>query len=163
MLLSNLEKQLSELRHVNNSIMTDHKKLETSSREATGKVDTLKAQISELTNLLKSKDSTNSSTKQRIQSVESELEQSRIRYEQAQKDRDTWKAKSLAGQSGEEEGFRTLALCTACKVEFKNTALKTCGHLFCRGCVDLRIANRERRCPNCAKAFDKTDVMAVHM
>lgn len=105
-LLSNLEKQLSDMRQANTSIMTENKKMESTSREATSKLDSLKNQVTELTNMLKTKDSNNSNTKQRIQAVEQELEQLRVRYEQAQKDRDTWKAKSLSNQSGEEEMLR---------------------------------------------------------
>ncbi|PSS22448.1 hypothetical protein M430DRAFT_98742 [Amorphotheca resinae ATCC 22711] len=162
-LLSNLEKQLSDMRQSNTTVMTENKKLETTTREATSKCETLKNQVAELTNLLKSKDASYSSNKQRIQSMEQELEQLRARYEQTQKDRDTWKAKSLSNQSGEEEMLRTLALCTICRKDFKNTILKTCGHLFCNNCVEDRIANRMRKCPNCAKAFDKMDVMTAHM
>jgi len=123
----------------------------------------MKQQVAELTDLLKSKDSNHLGTKQRIQSIELELEQLRIKYEQAQKERDTWKQKSLSNQSGEEEMLRTLALCTICRKDFKNTILKTCGHLFCNNCVEDRITNRMRKCPNCAKAFDKMDVMTAHM
>ncbi|TAQ85887.1 hypothetical protein B7494_g5799 [Chlorociboria aeruginascens] len=108
-LLSNLEKQLSDLRQANFSIVADHKKLQVTSAEATSKAETLKGQVMELTNMLKSKDSANSSTKQRINSVETELEQLRVRYDQAVKDRDTWKAKSLSNQSGEEEMLRRYA------------------------------------------------------
>ncbi|EDN97766.1 hypothetical protein SS1G_12620 [Sclerotinia sclerotiorum 1980 UF-70] len=162
-LLSNMEKQLSDMRQSNTSIMAENKKLEASSREATSKCEILKNQAAELTNLLKSKDSANSGTKQKIHAVELENEQLRVRCEQAQKDRDTWKQKSLSNQSGEEEMLRTLALCTVCRANFKNTVLKTCGHLFCNQCVDDRIANRMRKCPNCAKPFDKFDVMTAHM
>jgi len=162
-LLSNLEKQLGELRQSNTSIMTDNKKIETASREANSKVDTLRNQVAELTTLLRSKDAANLGTKQRIQQVEIELEQLRVRLEQTQKDRDTWKTKSLSNQSGEEAMLRALALCTICRKEFKNTVLKTCGHVFCKACVDDRIANRMRKCPNCSRAFDKMDVMTIHM
>ncbi|TVY60834.1 E3 ubiquitin-protein ligase BRE1 [Lachnellula suecica] len=161
--LSNLEKQLSDMRQSNTTITTENKKMEATSREATSKADTLKNQVAELTNLLKSKDSNNLATKQRIHAVETELEQLRVKYERAEKDRDTWKTKSLSNQSGEEEMLRTLALCTICRKDFKNTALKTCGHVFCNNCVDDRISNRMRKCPNCAKAFDKMDVLTVHM
>lgn len=123
-LLSNLEKQLSDTRQSNTSIMIDNKKLESSSREAACKVETLKNQVAELTNLLRSKDSANSSTKQRIQSVEIELEQLRIRHEQAQKDRDTWKAKSLSNQSGEEEMLRVGPFSMTCKATL--THLDSC-------------------------------------
>ena len=114
-LLSNLEKQLSETRQSNTLIMTDNKKLESSSREAISKAETLRNQVAELTNLLKSKDSGNANTKQRMLSIETELEQLRVRYEQAQKDRDTWKTKSLSNQSGEEEMLRVGPFSTTCE------------------------------------------------
>lgn len=105
-LLSNLEKQLADMRQANTTIAAENKKMESTSREATSKAETMKNQVTELTNMLKSKDANNSSTKQRIQAVEIELEQLRVKYEQAQKDRDSWKAKSLSNQSGEEEMLR---------------------------------------------------------
>lgn len=58
--------------------------------------------------------------------------------------------------------MQTFALCTICRNNFKNAALKTCGHLFCNQCVDDRISNRMRKCPTCSRAFDKMDVMPVH-
>jgi E3 ubiquitin-protein ligase BRE1 len=105
-LLGNLEKQLSDMRQANTSIMTENKKMEATTREATGKAEALKNQVAELTNQLKAKDLNNSNTKQKIQALELELEQLRVKYEQAQKDRDTWKTKSLSNQSGEEEMLR---------------------------------------------------------
>ncbi|KAI0883371.1 uncharacterized protein GGS22DRAFT_166801 [Annulohypoxylon maeteangense] len=54
-----------------------------------------------------------------------------------------------------------MATCSICKKDFKNTVLRTCGHIFCRGCIDDRIANRMRKCPACSKAFDKSDAMVV--
>ena len=105
-LLSNLEKQLSDMKQSNTSIVLENKKMESLSREATSKAETLKSQVADLTNMLKSKDTGNASTKQRILAIESEVEQLRVRYEQAQKDRDSWKTKSLSNQSGEEEMLR---------------------------------------------------------
>ncbi|RDW78399.1 hypothetical protein BP5796_06251 [Coleophoma crateriformis] len=162
-LLSNLEKQLVDMKQAYIATAADNKKLLSSSAEAIGKADMLKNSVEEIKNQMKAKDAANASTKQRIQAVELELEQIKVRLEQAQKERDTWKAKSLSNQSGEEEMLRTLALCTICRKDFKNTVLKTCGHLFCNSCVDDRISNRMRKCPNCAKSFDKMDVMTVHM
>jgi E3 ubiquitin-protein ligase BRE1 len=105
-LLSNLEKQLSDIKQANTSIMNEHKKMESTTREATSKAETLKNQVAELTNLIKAKDANNINTKQRIQAVEVELEQLRVKHEQTQKERDTWKTKSLSNQSGEEEMLR---------------------------------------------------------
>lgn len=109
-LLSNLEKQLSDMKQSNTSIMTDNKKMESTSREATSKADSLGKQVTELTNLLKSKDANNLNTKQRIQAAELDLERLQVKYDQVQKDRDHWKTKSLSNQSGEEEMLRVCYL-----------------------------------------------------
>lgn len=53
-------------------------------------------------------------------------------------------------------------ICSICNENFKNTVLKTCGHLFCSKCVESRLTNRMRKCPNCSRAFDRMDVMPVH-
>jgi E3 ubiquitin-protein ligase BRE1 len=45
----------------------------------------------------------------------------------------------------------------------KDTALKTCGHVFCMECVDDRMRNRMRKCPHCNKPFDKMDVLTLHI
>lgn len=52
--------------------------------------------------------------------------------------------------------------CQICKSEMKDTVIKTCGHLFCSNCVQDRLTNRARKCPNCAKAFGTNDIMRVH-
>lgn len=105
-IVTGLEKQHSDLRQSNASIMSDHKKLQAFSAESTSKLESLKTRVSELVNMLKSKDATASSAKQRACSLETELERLRTRYDQAQKERDSWKAKSLSKQSGEEEMLR---------------------------------------------------------
>lgn len=109
-LLTALEKQLSELRQANNAIATKNKLLESSASEAMSKLENLKTQVSELTNMVKSKDATCSSAKQHVRSLETDLEQLRARHEQVQKEKETWKAKSLSNQSGEEEMLRVSLL-----------------------------------------------------
>ncbi|KAI9746325.1 MAG: E3 ubiquitin-protein ligase bre1 [Claussenomyces sp. TS43310] len=162
-LLTSLEKQLSDLRQANSTISAKNKSLESSASDAGFKLETLRTQVNELTSMIKTKDAVCSSAKQHVRSLETDFEQLRARYDQIQKEKETWKAKSLSNQSGEEEMLRTLALCTVCRKEFKNTVLKSCGHLFCRECVDDRLTNRMRKCPICAKSFDRTDVLTVHM
>ena len=54
-----------------------------------------------------------------------------------------------------------IATCSVCRKEFKNTVLRTCGHLFCRGCIDARLGNRARKCPNCNRAFGTGDCLHV--
>lgn len=118
-IVTGLEKQLSDVRQLYNSTVSDHKKLQLSSSESASKLEGLRAQVSELTNMLKSKDTALSTTKQRVQSVETELEQFRTRFEQSEKEKETWKAKSLSNQSGEEEMLRVSLLVTTV-LEFTN-------------------------------------------
>lgn len=106
MLLTNLEKQVSDLQQTNTSLASENKKVESSSSEAITKHDLLKKQVSELSDMLKSKDSSSNAAKKHTHSVEIEVEQLKLRYEQVQKERDSWKAKSMGNQSGEEEMLR---------------------------------------------------------
>lgn len=56
-----------------------------------------------------------------------------------------------------------MVLCNICRNNFKNTILKTCGHIFCQGCVESRLSSRLRKCPTCSLAFGQTDVMPAHL
>ncbi|KAL6869454.1 E3 ubiquitin-protein ligase bre1 [Amphichorda felina] len=162
-LLSNLEKQVSDLKQANALLVTESKRMETSSLEAARRVDSLNKQIGELTNLVKSKDAASAVVRERNTMQETEVEKLKVRLDSMQKDRDNWKSKALSNSSEEEEMLRTFALCTICRNNFKNTALKTCGHLFCNQCIEDRISNRMRKCPTCSRSFDKMDVMPVHV
>ncbi|KFH48159.1 E3 ubiquitin-protein ligase-like protein [Hapsidospora chrysogenum ATCC 11550] len=162
-LLSNLEKQISDLKQTNSSLATECRRLETNSQEAARRVDSLNKQIGELTNLVKSKDSASAVVRERNAMQEVEVEKLKVRLDNMQKDRDSWKSKALSNSSEEEEMLRAFALCTICRSNFKNTALKTCGHLFCNQCIEDRITNRMRKCPTCSRSFDKMDVMPVHV
>ncbi|KAG5920888.1 E3 ubiquitin-protein ligase bre1 [Claviceps africana] len=162
LLLGNLEKQVSDLKQTNSVLAIENKKMESTSLEAVRRSDSLNRQISELTSLVKSRDNASAAIRERSTIQEAEVEKLKVRIEHAQKDRENWKSKALSNSSEEEEMLRTFALCTICRNNFKNAALKTCGHLFCNKCVDDRISNRMRKCPTCSRAFDKMDVMPVH-
>ncbi|KAM6477907.1 BRE1-domain-containing protein [Trichoderma sp. SZMC 28011] len=161
-LLSNLEKQSADLRQANAALVAENKKMESNSLEAVRKSESVTKQVGDLTNLVKSKDASTAVIRERNAMQEVEVEKLKVRFEHMQKDRDSWKNKALSNSSEEEDMLRTMALCTVCRTNFKNTALKTCGHLFCNKCVDDRISNRMRKCPSCSRAFDKMDVMQVH-
>ena len=161
-LLGNLEKQLADLKQTNAALTAESKKMESTSLEATRRTESLNKQISDMTGLVKSKDSALSVVRERNTMIETEVEKLKVRFENMQKDRDNWKNKALSNSSEEEEMLRTFALCTICRNNFKNTVLKTCGHLFCNHCIESRISNRMRKCPSCSRSFDKMDVMPVH-
>ncbi|KAK8124830.1 uncharacterized protein PG998_000589 [Apiospora kogelbergensis] len=162
-LLGNMEKQLVDLKQTNTAIMTESKRLESSSNEALRRYDALKNQVNELSSLAKSKDSTASQAKDRLAVLETENEKMKLRVDHMSKDRDKWKVKSMSNSSAEEDMLRQLATCSVCQNRFKNTVLTKCGHIFCKECTEDRLTNRMRKCPNCARAFDRSDVMTVHL
>lgn len=184
-LISTLEKQVSDLKQANSAVMADNKKLESSNAEAVRKTEAVKTQISDLTNLVKSKDAAAIAAKEQLISQQQEHEKLKVRLNNANKEVEKWKQKARGNSSEEEEMLRvsqqvpdyspkvgaefsdrskqSLVLCTVCRDRLKNTYLKNCGHVFCAECVELRLTNRMRKCPTCNKPFDKADVLAAHL
>lgn len=105
-LLSSLEKQLADLRQANATLVADNKKMETSSLEAVRRTDALNRQISDLTNLVKSRDAASAVVRERNTMQEAEVEKFRVRLDHTLKDRDVWKNKALSNSSEEEEMLR---------------------------------------------------------
>lgn len=161
-LIANMEKQLAELKQSNVTILEENRKLKASSSDALRQYEALKNQAETLNKLVKNKDSVALSLKDKAALHEIELERVKTRLEHAQKERDNLKSRGSGGASAEDD-LRKFALCNVCNSEFKNAVIKTCGHVFCNDCVQSRLANRRRKCPSCGKAFDKMDVMTVHM
>ena len=105
-LLSNLDKQVADLKQSNAVLTVENKKIENSSLEATRRNDSLNRQVSDLTNLVKSKDSATAVVRERNTTQEAEVEKLKVRVEHAHKDRENWKNKALSNSSEEEEMLR---------------------------------------------------------
>jgi E3 ubiquitin-protein ligase BRE1 len=105
-LLSSLEKQLSDLKHANMTVLAESKRLESLSSDAQRRLDSGKAQIADLTNLVKAKDAANTALRERTSTLEAEAEKLKVRVDNIQKDRDNWKAKSLSNTSVDEDMLR---------------------------------------------------------
>ncbi|KAJ5933512.1 E3 ubiquitin-protein ligase bre1 [Penicillium verhagenii] len=160
-LLSNMEKQASETKEALNSAQEKHRSTQQQLTESTIVLDGLKHQISELKALSTSKDSTLGNTTTALRQAETEIVGLKQSLADTKKSLEGWKGKSLGNNSSEYEMLRTLALCTVCRRNFKNTAIKTCGHVFCRDCVEERMSSRSRKCPNCNKSFGSNDHMHI--
>lgn len=61
------------------------------------------------------------------------------------------------------EAMRSITKCSVCLKNWKNMAITVCGHVFCDGCVQERLAARLRRCPSCNKGFSANDLLAIHL
>ncbi|KAK4115051.1 BRE1-domain-containing protein [Canariomyces notabilis] len=162
-LISSLEKQIAALKQDISAAMTEKKRLEQLSTEATRRADSCKSQIVNLTDLVKAKDAAVVAMKEQLVNLEAELEKYKVDVKELKQDCNKWKLKCQSNSSEEEEALRNLVICSVCRSNFKNTILKGCGHVFCNSCVDDRLANRMRKCPSCNKAFDRSDAMAAHL
>lgn len=160
-LLSNMEKQASETKEALATVQDKHRSTQQQLTESNIVMEGLKAQITELKALSTSKDSTLGNTSTSLRQAETEIVSLKQSLSDTKKSLENWKGKSLGNSSSEYEMLRTLALCTVCRRNFKNTAIKTCGHVFCKDCVEERLTSRSRKCPNCNRSFGSNDHMHI--
>ncbi|KAL4918044.1 BRE1 E3 ubiquitin ligase-domain-containing protein [Aspergillus aurantiobrunneus] len=160
-LLANMEKQVSETKEALNGMINKYQMSQQQATENNIVMEGLRGQISELKALSVSKDSALATTSSACRRAETEVEGLKATLADTKKSLDNWKNKSLGNSSSEYEMLRTLALCTVCRRNFKNTAIKTCGHVFCKDCVEERLTSRSRKCPNCNRSFGNNDYMHI--
>ncbi|KAH3684203.1 hypothetical protein WICPIJ_004846 [Wickerhamomyces pijperi] len=70
---------------------------------------------------------------------------------------------SQSSGSVELDSYRSLIYCSLCSKNWKNTAIKTCGHVFCKECTQERISARMRKCPTCNQPFSSNDILSIHL
>ncbi|KAL8827710.1 MAG: hypothetical protein Q9191_003019 [Dirinaria sp. TL-2023a] len=160
-LMTNLEKQVAEQKSAIAALNSKHSALQQQVSERNILNDGLRLQVEDLKKNLAKKDESTNIVSSAHRKAEIEIEALRVRLEETQKSLESWKTKGLGNQSEEYEMLRTIALCTVCRVNFKNTAIKTCGHVFCKDCVEERRTSRSRKCPNCNRPFGTNDPMHV--
>lgn len=159
-----LERELAERRTAQANLEESELKLKQETRQNGVKIGSLTKEVDELRSMLKTKDDSITTLSETTRQAEVELERLKVRVDEAKKNAEMWKSKGLGNESEEYEALRLLALCNVCKRRFKNTAIKSCGHVFCSECIEDRIKNRARKCPNCNKAFGtQNDCMAIHL
>ncbi|KAF2474079.1 E3 ubiquitin-protein ligase-like protein bre1 [Lindgomyces ingoldianus] len=157
------EKQLAEMRAQMEELSIQHRALQQKFSEGAITSEAQANQIIELKKLAEAKDTTCLAAKHAQRESETERDKLKAQVEGLEKQVDVWKKKSLGNQSEDTILMRSMLQCQVCKNNFKNTVLKTCGHVFCDDCVQDRLALRARKCPNCGKAFGGNDLMRVHI
>lgn len=105
-LITTLEKQIADLKQSNITIVTESKKLESLSSEATRRADSVKSQIENLQNLVKSKDTAGRELKEKAIDKEQEAEKLKVRLDKVSSERDKWKTKCQSNSTEEEEMLR---------------------------------------------------------
>lgn len=182
-LIINLEKHIAELKSSLTTLSSKNSTMMQQLNEKNILHESLKAQVEEFKKNLLAKDSTANTASSAQRKAEVETESLKVSLEEAQKSLETWKKKAMGNQSSEAEmlrvsaiqfpfvlpvchkltkwGFQTLAICNVCRVNFKDTVIKSCGHVLCLHCVEERNKSRSRKCPNCNKSFANSDIMHI--
>jgi E3 ubiquitin-protein ligase BRE1 len=105
-LISSLEKQIAALKQDISAAMTEKKRLEQLSTEATRRADSCKSQIANLTDLVKAKDAAVAAMKEQVVNLEAELEKYKVDVKELKQDCNKWKLKCQSNSSEEEEALR---------------------------------------------------------
>lgn len=179
-LMLNLERQIAETSDGLTSLANQNRNLQQQITQHTITVGGLRRQVNELTASIRQKDTALASVSKSQHQLETEAEQLRVRLTETEKAVENWKSRAAGKNTIEEENLRVsgsshalpqvltpesqnVVFCNVCRSRMRNTVLKTCGHVFCKHCIDQCIAFRARRCPNCSKQFGGGDLMTVHM
>jgi E3 ubiquitin-protein ligase BRE1 len=154
-----LEKQLAEMKEALTVKTNEYRTVQQQNITQGLEVSRLNSQVTELKNLLMTKDSKLATTSSLCRTSEIEIEELKTALKDTRRNLESWKNKS--GQSEQYEMLRQFAYCNICKRNLKNTVIKTCGHTFCNECVEERLTSRSRKCPNCGKSFGSNDHMRI--
>lgn len=144
-----------------NSKLQETLKLMGKSREAVSKelsekkqtIETLGKKNNELTEELTSKSISHSKLEAKLKATDGLLQ----KYKQNNT------SSILQEDEKQLEALRSITKCSVCSKNWKNMVITTCGHVFCNGCVQERLAARLRRCPTCNKGFSSNDLLSIHL
>ncbi|CUM64801.1 uncharacterized protein PRCAT00002413001 [Priceomyces carsonii] len=109
--------------------------------------------LAEATTSLDNKDLTIGRLENRLKSTESLLKKYRANNTSS----------ILQEDEKQLEALRSIAKCSVCSKNWKDTAITVCGHVFCNSCTQERLAARLRRCPTCNKGFSANDLLSIHL
>lgn len=162
-LVDKLEKQTAEMRSQMDDLSTQHRILVQKATEASLSSESQTSQIADLKKLVEAKDAAYLSARHSQREACTARDALAAQVSGLNEQIKVWKKKSKGEQTAEAALMESMLQCQICKSRVKNTCIKTCGHLFCHDCVQDRLTNRARKCPNCGKAFGSNDTMRVHL
>jgi E3 ubiquitin-protein ligase BRE1 len=165
-LVDKLEKQTAEMRSQMDELSVQHRQLQQKVSENAITSEGHISQIAELKKVVEAKDTSCTAAKHAQRESEAERDKLSVQVAGLEKQVQIYKKKGTENPTAEKsvmEQMEQMLQCQICKSRFKNTVIKTCGHLFCDSCVQDRLTNRARKCPNCGKAFGSNDTMRVHL
>lgn len=162
-LVDKLEKQTAEMRSQMDELSIQHRQLQQKVNDNAVALEGHVSQISDLKKMVESKDAAFAIARHSQREACTERDGLAAQVDGLKEQIAVWKKKSKGEQSSDAALMESMLQCQICKSRVKNTCIKTCGHLFCHDCVQDRLTNRARKCPNCGKAFGSNDTMRVHL
>ncbi|KAF9695129.1 hypothetical protein EKO04_007200 [Ascochyta lentis] len=162
-LVDKLEKQTAEMRSQMEDLSVQHRQLQQKVSDNAIAAEGHTSQIAELKKLVETKDAAYLIARHTQREACTERDGLAAQVDGLKEQIQVWKKKSKGEQSSDAALMESMLQCQICKSRVKNTCIKTCGHLFCHDCVQDRLTNRARKCPNCGKAFGSNDTMRVHL
>ena len=162
-LVDKLEKQMAEMKSQMDELSIQHRQLQQKVNENTITSEGHMNQITELKKIVEAKDAAYLAARHTQREACTERDGLAAQVNGLKEQIQVWKKKSKGEQSSDAALMESMLQCQICKSRVKNTCIKTCGHLFCHDCVQDRLTNRARKCPNCGKAFGSNDTMRVHL
>lgn len=162
-MVDKLEKQTAEIRAQMEDLQRQHRELQQKTSESAIITEGHVSQIAELKKHIEAKDASYLEAKKAKREAEVERDKMTEKVEGLEQQIDHWKQKSMGNQSEHTALMESMLQCQICKNKIKDTIIKTCGHVFCEGCVQDRLINRARKCPNCGRAFGNGDLMHIHL
>ena len=123
----------------------------------------LKSQLSIVESRCNQLSSDEAKLQKEIKKLEKERDDLKIENAGVKKKCDLLSREGGAGALQEEiDAYKTMMGCNVCKQRDKACVITKCFHMFCRECIDTRIATRQRKCPGCALAFSENDVQNIY-
>ncbi|CCH58424.1 hypothetical protein TBLA_0A06330 [Henningerozyma blattae CBS 6284] len=173
-----LQQKFSNLNQQLETSQNNEKKLMISNKKNNLKLIDLESQLNKLNkrleilkdeNLKSIKESTHLQLELQTKDLESKKAKTKINHLQSKLERLEKSLYSTNDNSPNNQlieelnNFRNLVYCSLCSKNWKNMAIKTCGHVFCDNCCKGRLASRMRKCPTCNKAFSSNDLLPIHL
>lgn len=165
--ISSLETKIEDLNAKQSSAEKERLSLRTKLADADRKIDQMRGFVDKLNGDIKLKERSIKTEIENRRSIEIENEKLKRQVEI----RNLTTANGVgAGKNGtamdlerQLEELRSIAICSVCTKNWKDTAIKVCGHVICNDCAVSRLASRLRKCPLCNRQFSQSDLLPVHL
>ncbi|KAK9457501.1 BRE1 E3 ubiquitin ligase-domain-containing protein [Dipodascopsis uninucleata] len=160
--VSLLEKQISELESAR---LVYQKQLQETQRRCSEQQiasEGYKTQLDTMMNELRTRSSAITTESEARRQAEEQIERLKVELEKRKSSFNS-SGSQLNGETAQMEALRSIAICSVCSKNWKNTVIKVCGHCFCLECAKDRLNARLRKCPLCNKQYSHNDLMTIHL